>query len=109
MAIFVDGDFWHGNQWISRGLPSLGSAFIRNQDYRVEKITRNVARDDWVNDELAKLGWTVVRIWASDIDRDAAAVAEFVAEQVRLGQPADARLSGRRRPCRAVRFEPSSP
>src|SRR5262245_28691803 len=47
VAVFVDGDFWHGRQWRLRGLSSLSRQFTRssNRAYWIRKITRNMERD----------------------------------------------------------------
>ncbi|MBF0290640.1 MAG: very short patch repair endonuclease [Nitrospinae bacterium] len=80
VALFVDGDFWHGRQWRLRGYKSLDSQFdgVSNKPYWVEKITRNIARDRKVNAQLRKLGWRVVRVWESDVKRDAQKAAKKV-------------------------------
>ena len=72
VAVFVDGDFWHGRQWRLRGYKNLESQFdgVSNKPYWVEKIKRNMARDRKVNAELRKLGWRVVRIWESQMKKD---------------------------------------
>jgi DNA mismatch endonuclease (patch repair protein) len=77
VAVFVDGDFWHGRQWRLRGYKSLESQFdgVSNKPYWVEKIPRNIARDRAVNAQLRKLGWRVVRIWESEMKKDAQKVA----------------------------------
>ena len=69
VAVFVDGDFWHGRQWRLRGHVSLESQFARShhRTYWVEKITRNVQRDRQTTRRLRKLGWRVVRVWESDV------------------------------------------
>jgi DNA mismatch endonuclease (patch repair protein) len=69
VAVFVDGDFWHGRQWRLRGHSSLESQFARshNRAYWVEKITRNARRDRQTTRRLRKLGWHVVRLWESDL------------------------------------------
>src|SRR5947209_1053612 len=63
VAIFVDGDFWHGRQWKLRGLPDLASQFerCRNRDYWLKKIQRNISRDRSNSRRLRRLGWTVLR------------------------------------------------
>ncbi|MDV7134523.1 very short patch repair endonuclease [Williamsia muralis] len=77
VAVFVDGDLWHGNpaEWVRRGLPDLASMFPNRTEFWVRKIEQNVARDREVNATLRSSGWRVVRLWASDIlaDPDAAA------------------------------------
>lgn len=87
IAVFVDGDYWHGNAWRLRGLPSLEEMFPTNRDFWVAKIERNMARDREVNQELAARGWTVVRIWESDVlanpDEAAGRVVEAMIESTR--------------------------
>jgi DNA mismatch endonuclease, patch repair protein len=66
VAVFCDGDFWHGRDW------ELRKARITtpNRDYWVRKIERNMERDAQVDKDLAALGWTVVRIWEHEIKED---------------------------------------
>lgn len=72
VVVFVDGDFWHGHQWQLRGLTSLSSQFrgSPNRAYWIRKITRNVERDAKVTRALRRRGWSVVRIWESDLKRN---------------------------------------
>lgn len=58
IAIFVDGEFWHGKDWEERK-PKLKS----NRDYWIEKIEENIARDRRVDSLLEQSGWTVIRLW----------------------------------------------
>lgn len=83
VAVFVDGDFWHGRQWRLRGHKSLESQFngVSNKSYWVEKITRNMARDREVGAQLRKLGWRVVRIWESDLRADVEKAGRFILKQ----------------------------
>jgi len=69
VAVFVDGDFWHGGGWKERGFPSLEAQFERNAKFWVAKIRSNVERDRKVNAELAASGWTVIRLWESEVRR----------------------------------------
>lgn len=61
IAIFVDGDFWHG-----RGMERIQS----NREYWIPKLKRNIERDKEVNDMLTEMGWLVMRFWASDLKKD---------------------------------------
>lgn len=70
LAIFCDGDFWHGHNWAIRGYGSLEDELQRYSKSWVDKITRNIERDERVNGELEQLGWQVLRIWESDIKAD---------------------------------------
>lgn len=69
LAIFIDGDFWHGGQWTRRGLPSLEDQFheTKNKDYWLKKIRSNINRDLSATSRLLKEGWTVLRFWESEI------------------------------------------
>jgi len=67
VAVFVDGAFWHGHPskyWQGRSGP-----------YWDAKIARNQARDRRVDDELRRLGWTPVRVWDFEVQRDIDGVA----------------------------------
>jgi DNA mismatch endonuclease (patch repair protein) len=71
-VIFVDGDFWHGRHWTSRRERlERGS----NPEYWVAKLADNIRRDRAVTRRLRRAGWRVIRVWESDIKRDAGAVA----------------------------------
>jgi DNA mismatch endonuclease (patch repair protein) len=65
VVIFVDGCFWHGCPHCSRPMP------VKNADYWRNKIARNVARDGRFNQELADMGWTVVRVWEHELKKRA--------------------------------------
>ena len=69
LAIFIDGDFWHGNQWRKRGHASLEAQFVASPraEYWVGKITRNVQRDRLNTERLVAEGWRILRFWESDI------------------------------------------
>jgi DNA mismatch endonuclease (patch repair protein) len=67
VAVFVDGDFWHGGGWKERGFPSMEAQFGRRADFWITKIRSNVERDRRVNGELAALGWRVIRLWESEV------------------------------------------
>jgi DNA mismatch endonuclease (patch repair protein) len=58
-AVFIDGDYWHGR---------FPEKITKNQ-FWLNKIAANIARDQLVNSELDAAGWGVLRIWESDINR----------------------------------------
>ncbi len=81
VAVFIDGDFWHGNQWRLRGFRSLEEQFrgVSNASYWIPKIRRNMERDAESNRRLRRAGWTVVRLWESQLKaRPAIAVQRVV-------------------------------
>lgn len=67
IAVFCDGDFWHGHNWAVRGMKSLDEELKGYSEYWKKKILRNVERDEENTKALNALGWKVVRIWESDI------------------------------------------
>jgi len=63
IVVFIDSDFWHGHK----------TRFIMpksNKKYWTEKIKRNILRDKFVNKNLKKEGWKVIRIWVYDIKKN---------------------------------------
>lgn len=64
IAIFCDGEFFHGKDWEILK-PRLEKS--NNGEYWQKKIERNIQRDDEVNKELLFLGWTVIRFWGKDV------------------------------------------
>ena len=78
IAVFIDGDFWHGNAWRLRGLQSLEDLFPTNTDWWVAKIRRNMERDREVTAALEREDWRVLRFWESDVARDADAVVDEI-------------------------------
>lgn len=79
VAVFCDGDFWHGRNWAV-----LRRQLLRrhNPDYWVAKIARNRRRDRGQTALLMKAGWTVLRLWETDILSDPEAAAAAVAREV---------------------------
>lgn len=79
VAVFCDGDFWHGNRWPSRRRKLARGS---NPYYWIPKILANRARDRRVTKMLRDLGWTVTRLWETDIVRDPEAAASALIRQV---------------------------
>lgn len=77
VAVFVDGDFWHGRDLDAR-LEKLARG--HNAPYWMEKIRSNVARDARVTAALEADGWTVVRLWESEVRADPNVAAKTVLE-----------------------------
>ena len=96
IAIFVDGDFWHGNAWRVRGMPSFDSQFtnMNNADFWRNKILTNMARDSNVNEALSAAGWTVFRVFESRLLGDIEGVVAQVESLVREDK-AEAKMGSR--------------
>ncbi|MBA2595541.1 MAG: very short patch repair endonuclease [Chloroflexia bacterium] len=92
VAVFIDGDLWHGNSWRIRGLPSIEAQFPTRTEWWVAKITRNMQRDREVNEQLILAGWAVLRYWESDALADPNAVARAIATHVRGAEPTEFRV-----------------
>ena len=72
VAVFVDGDFWHGNQWQKRGLSALEDQFRHTtaKEYWLKKIRGNMRRDCTITAKLLADGWTVIRFWESEVTKN---------------------------------------
>lgn len=88
LAIFVDGDFWHGNQWRNRRLSALEDQFQESatKEYWLRKIRRNMSRDCANTATLLSEGWSVIRFWESDIGADLHGCTELVLEAIKEGE-----------------------
>lgn len=75
IAIFVDGDFWHGKDWKIRK-----DKLKSNREFWITKIERNIQRDKEVNDKLAQMGFKVFRFWESEIKKDLDGCVEKIME-----------------------------
>lgn len=62
VAIFCDGEFWHGKNWAEKR-----NRISINRSYWINKIERNMSRDESTNRKLLMKGWTVIRFWHRDI------------------------------------------
>jgi DNA mismatch endonuclease (patch repair protein) len=67
IAVFCDGDYWHGHNWALRGMKDLDEELLRYSEFWAKKISRNIQRDEDVNRQLDEMGWQVIRIWESEI------------------------------------------
>jgi len=67
LAIFVDGEFWHGHNWADKK-----EKIKSNRAFWIPKIERNIQRDEEINQQLESMGWTVIRLWEQHILKDLA-------------------------------------
>lgn len=65
IAIFCDGEMWHGKDWEKQK-----NDFKSNRDFWIPKIEKNIERDKQVNKILTEQGWTVLRFWETDIKKN---------------------------------------
>jgi DNA mismatch endonuclease (patch repair protein) len=79
IAVFCDGDFWHGRNW--RKLHSKLSSGS-NAQYWTAKIAFNMARDRRIGKILKNEGWTVLRFWETDIEKNVHTIADSIKRAV---------------------------
>ena len=60
IAVFCDGDFWHGYHYRHGKVP--------RQKFWRDKIAKNMRRDRYVTRKLRCEGWSVLRFWEHDIN-----------------------------------------
>jgi DNA mismatch endonuclease (patch repair protein) len=79
VVVFCDGDFWHGRNW-----RRLKEQLERraNAAYWIPKIAANRARDIRNHRELRRAGWTVLKVWESEVRRSPQAIAARIAAAV---------------------------
>ncbi len=78
VAVFCDGEFWHGYNWEERK-----KDFKSHQEFWIPKIERNMERDSEVNETLKAEGWTVIRFWGKDIKKNLTECADIIEAAVR--------------------------
>ena len=62
IAVFIDGEFWHGYGW-----PASKRYLHRNREYWIAKIERNIKHDQEVTKKLEEMGWIVLRFWSKKV------------------------------------------
>jgi DNA (cytosine-5)-methyltransferase 1 len=87
IAIFIDGDLWHGGQWQRRGKVALEEQFgaTLSREYWLEKIRRNMERDSKATHTLLVSGWTVLRFWESEIYKNLDQCVETTLQAIEKG------------------------
>jgi DNA mismatch endonuclease (patch repair protein) len=65
ILVFCDSSFWHGR----RENEVSGRAFKRNRAFWTQKLKYNRQRDQRINRQLRKEGWSVWRFWDTDITK----------------------------------------
>jgi DNA mismatch endonuclease, patch repair protein len=75
VAVYVDGCFWHA-------CPEHATVPKNNQEWWIEKLAANVARDRDTDRQLHAAGWRVIRIWEHE---DMEMAADRVMRAVRPG------------------------
>ena len=66
LAVFIDGDFWHGYNWEEKK-----QRIKTNRDFWIPKIERNMERDKENTEKLVQIGFKVIRFWEHEVKNDA--------------------------------------
>ena len=77
IAIFADGDFWHGWNWEEEQ-----QRIKSHRDYWIPKIERNMQKDIEVNFALKALGYTVIRVWEHEIRNNLNSVVDMIIREI---------------------------
>ena len=79
IAIFCDGEFFHGKDWeVLKPRLEKGN----NSEFWINKISRNIERDDEITKKLLFEGWTVIRFWGEDIKKRTQECIKVVEETI---------------------------
>lgn len=79
VAVFLDGDFWHGYRF-----PAWQDAV---SGFWQDKIGATRQRDQRNFRRLRRAGWRVLRVWEHEIENDVLAVVDRIAGTVRIASP----------------------
>ena len=92
IAIFCDGEFFHGKDW-EKLKDRLKKS--NNSEYWITKIVRNMERDEEVNKQLRTLEWSVLRFWGKDIKKDVNGCITTIEEKIFLNKMDEDNFIGR--------------
>ena len=73
LAVFCDGEFWHGKDWTERKEDHKS-----NREFWIKKIENNIERDKKVTAFLEASGWQVLRFWGEEIKKDTTGCIEKI-------------------------------
>lgn len=77
LAVFCDGEFWHGWNWEIKK-----QKLQTNPTFWHQKIERNIHRDAEVNRHLVENGWVVLRFWEKQIKKDPLSCVKLIEETI---------------------------
>ena len=64
IAVFVDGEFWHGKDFDFNK-----TRLKNNKDYWIEKIQENIERDIRNDMKLRQMEWIPIHFWSNDVKK----------------------------------------
>lgn len=88
ICIFIDSEFFHGKgfygDYESKKYKSLEEQLQHSDhsEFWLDKIKKNMERDGNINRELESMGWTVLRFWSRDVQKNTDECLKTVDEMV---------------------------
>jgi DNA mismatch endonuclease (patch repair protein) len=86
VVVFVDGDYWHARELVDGSGSALRRRLRRlpeaSRKYWLTKFRRRVQRDRDVTQLLREDGWTVVRMWESDVRRNFSRAVRLIVSEI---------------------------
>lgn len=79
IAIFCDGEFFHGKDW---GLLKPKLEKSNNIEFWINKISKTIERDEEINKKLMLEDWKVIRFWGNDIKKRTDECLKIVEETI---------------------------
>lgn len=79
IAIFCDGEFFHGKDW---NMLKAKLEKSNNSKFWIDKISRNIEWDEEINKKLIYGGWTVIRFWGKEIKNHTDECVKVVEEAI---------------------------
>jgi len=77
LAIFVDGEYFHGYNWDTEK-----HRIKTNREFWWNKIEGNIRRDQLVNLTLVDNGWTVLRFWTQEVRKNIASCINKIQQAI---------------------------
>lgn len=78
IAVFVDGEFWHGKDWDQKK-----ECLKTNQEYWIEKIEENIARDKRNDLLLFEMGWKPIHFWEKEVIKSLQFCADSIIDAIK--------------------------
>ncbi len=78
IAVFVDGEFWHGFNWEEKR-----KRIKRNRDYWIPKIEENMIRDKHNDILLREIGWWPIHFWSRLVNKNTTYCVEMIKYMIR--------------------------
>jgi len=71
LVVFIDGCYWHK-------CPECFTIPQTRTEFWLEKINKNVARDNKINHQLVNEGWKVLRFWEHDVRKNPEEIVDTI-------------------------------